>query len=148
MVWEYRYRDVSSLILLQTMTAWCITYRPLFDPQKVLRARMVRTLVNWSGEKVINSFVLRLREGLLGRYFWLSTCLYRSRRCSMRSLIGSLSLAFALTACAPLSKQDAVLGDAGKKAEQQEEYDTWWQTLTPEQRRREIERQHERALMP
>ena len=73
----------------------------------------------------------------------------------MRSLIGSLSLVFALTACAPLSKHDSVLGDAGEKAKQeeekakqQEEYNTWWQSLTPEQRAREIQKQHERALSP
>jgi hypothetical protein len=73
----------------------------------------------------------------------------------MRSLIGSLFLVFSLTACAPLSKHDSVLGEAGEKAEQheekakqQEEYNTWWESLTPEQRAREIQRQHERALMP
>ena len=70
----------------------------------------------------------------------------------MRSLLGSLSLVFALTACAPLSKHDSVRGDAGeierKKAEQQEQYNTWFQSLTPEQRAREFQRQHERALSP
>jgi membrane-bound lytic murein transglycosylase B len=70
----------------------------------------------------------------------------------MRSLIGSLSLVLALTACAPLSKHDSVRGDAGeierKKAEQQEQYNTWFQSLTPEQRAREFLRQHERALSP
>jgi hypothetical protein len=74
----------------------------------------------------------------------------------MRSYIGSLFLVFALTACAPLSKHDSGRGDAGEnakqqeqeKAKQQEEYNTWWQTLTPEQRAREILRQHERALSP
>jgi len=73
----------------------------------------------------------------------------------MRSYSGSLSLVFALTACAPLSKHDSVPGDAGKKAEQQEEkakqqerYNTWFQSLTPEQRAEEIQRQHERALSP
>jgi hypothetical protein len=66
----------------------------------------------------------------------------------MRSYIGSLSLVFVLTACAPLSKDDSVLGDSGKKAEQHEEYNTWWHSLTPEQRTREIQKQHERALMP
>jgi hypothetical protein len=70
----------------------------------------------------------------------------------MRSYIGSLSLMFALTACAPLFKHDSVPGDAGeierKKTEQQEEYNAWFQSLTPEQRTREIQRQHERALMP
>jgi hypothetical protein len=70
----------------------------------------------------------------------------------MRSLLGSLSLVFALTACAPLSKHDSVRGDAGeierKKAEQQEQYNTWFQSLTPAQQAREIQRQHERALSP
>jgi membrane-bound lytic murein transglycosylase B len=74
----------------------------------------------------------------------------------MRSLIGGLflvlALVFALTACAPLSKQDSVRGDAGeierKKAEQQEQYNAWFQSLTPEQRAREFQRQHERALSP
>ncbi len=74
----------------------------------------------------------------------------------MRSLIASLSLVFALTACAPLSTQDSVRGGAGEKAEQQEqekakqqeEYNTWFQSLTPEQREREFQRQHERALSP
>ena len=65
----------------------------------------------------------------------------------MRSLLGSL-LVFALTACAPLSKHDSVLGDACEKAERQEQYNTWFQSLTPEQRAREILRQHERALSP
>lgn len=66
----------------------------------------------------------------------------------MRPYIGILSFVFALTACAPLSKHDSVVGDASEKAKQQEEYNTWWQTLTPEQRAREIEKQHERALSP
>jgi membrane-bound lytic murein transglycosylase B len=70
----------------------------------------------------------------------------------MRSHIGSLSLVFALTACGPLSMHDSVLGDADeierKKAEQQEQYDAWFQSLTPEQRAREFQRQHERALSP
>ena len=70
----------------------------------------------------------------------------------MRSYIGTLSLVFALTACAPLSKHDSIRGDAGeierKKAEQQEQYNTWFQSLTPEQQAREILRQHERALSP
>jgi len=66
----------------------------------------------------------------------------------MRSYIGTLSLVFALTACAPLSKHDSVLGDAGEKAAQQEQYNTWFQTLTPAQQAREIQRQHERALSP
>jgi hypothetical protein len=66
----------------------------------------------------------------------------------MRSYLGTLSLVFALTACAPLSTHDSVLVEADKKAEKQEEYNTWWQTLTPEQRAREIEKQHERALSP
>ena len=72
----------------------------------------------------------------------------------MRSYIGTLSLVFALTACAPLPKHDSVRGDAGEKAkqqekaEQQEQYNTWFQSLTPEQRAREILRQHERALSP
>ena len=66
----------------------------------------------------------------------------------MRSYIGPLFFVFALTACAPTSTQDSILGEAGEKAKQQEEYNTWWQTLTPEQRAREIERQHERALSP
>lgn len=66
----------------------------------------------------------------------------------MCSYIGSLSLVFALTACTLVSKHDSVLGDAGEKVEQQEQYNTWFQTLTPEQREREIQRQHERALSP
>jgi hypothetical protein len=70
----------------------------------------------------------------------------------MRSYIGCLSLVFALTACAQPSKHDSVHGDAGeierKKAKQQEQYDTWFQSLTPEQQAREILRQHERALSP
>ena len=74
----------------------------------------------------------------------------------MRSYIGTLSLVFALTACAPLSKHDSVRGDAGEKAkqqeqekaEQQEQYNTWFQSLPPEQRAREFQRQHERALSP
>ena len=66
----------------------------------------------------------------------------------MRSYIGSLSLVFALTACAPLSKHDSVLGDACEKAQQQEQYNTWFQTLTPAQQARERLRQHERALSP
>jgi membrane-bound lytic murein transglycosylase B len=66
----------------------------------------------------------------------------------MGFLIASLSLLFALTACAPLSKQDSVPGDASEKAAQQKQYDAWFQSLTPEQRRREIQRQHERALSP
>jgi hypothetical protein len=73
----------------------------------------------------------------------------------MRSYIGTLSLVFALTACAPLSTRDSVPGEGGRKGEQQkeeskqqEEYNTWWQTLTPEERVREIEKQHERALSP
>jgi membrane-bound lytic murein transglycosylase B len=66
----------------------------------------------------------------------------------MRSYIGSLFLAFALTACAPLSKHDSVRGDADEKAEQQEQYNAWFQSLTPEQQAREILRQHERALSP
>jgi hypothetical protein len=66
----------------------------------------------------------------------------------MRSLLGSLSLVFVLTACAQLSKHDSVRGDAGEKAAQQEQYNTWFQTLTPAQQAREIQRQHERALSP
>ena len=66
----------------------------------------------------------------------------------MRSYIGTLSLVFALTACAPLSKHDSVLGDACEKAAQQEQYNTWFQTLTPAQQARERLRQHERALSP
>ncbi len=66
----------------------------------------------------------------------------------MRSYIGSLSLVFALTACAPLSKHDSSLGDASEKAERQEQYNTWFHSLTPEQRAREFQRQHERALSP
>ena len=74
----------------------------------------------------------------------------------MRSYIGTLSLVFALTACAPLPKLDSVRSDAGEKAKQQEQekakqqeqYDTWFQSLTPEQQAREILRQHERALSP
>ena len=66
----------------------------------------------------------------------------------MRSYIGSLSLVLALTACTPLSKHDSIRGDAGEKAERQEQYNTWFQSLTPEQRARETLRQHERALSP
>jgi hypothetical protein len=70
----------------------------------------------------------------------------------MHSLLGGLSLVFVLSACAQLSKHDSVRGDAGeierKKAEQQEQYNTWFQSLPPEQRAREILRQHERALSP
>lgn len=66
----------------------------------------------------------------------------------MRFYIGTLSLVFALTACAPHSKHDSVLRDAGEKEAQQEQYNTWFQSLTPEQRAREIQRQHERALSP
>jgi membrane-bound lytic murein transglycosylase B len=70
----------------------------------------------------------------------------------MRFYIGTLSLVFALvfalTACAPHSKHDAVLGDAGEKVKQQEQYNAWFRSLTPEQRAREIQRQHERALSP
>jgi membrane-bound lytic murein transglycosylase B len=77
----------------------------------------------------------------------------------MLSYITSLSLAlalvFALTACTSLSKHDSVLGDSGEKLEQQEEkakqqeqYNTWFQSLTPKQRAEEIQRQHERALSP
>ena len=66
----------------------------------------------------------------------------------MRSYIGTLSLVFALTACAPLPKHDSVRSDAGEKAEQQEQYNTWFQSLTPAQQAREILSQHERALSP
>ena len=74
----------------------------------------------------------------------------------MRSYIGTLSLVFALTACAPLPKHDSVRGDAGEeakqqeqeKAEQQQRYNTWFQSLTPAQQARVILRQHERALSP
>ena len=74
----------------------------------------------------------------------------------MRSYIGTLSLVFALTACAPLPKHDSVRGDAGEKAkqqeqektEQQEQCNTWFQSLTPAQQARVILRQHERALSP
>jgi hypothetical protein len=66
----------------------------------------------------------------------------------MRSLLGSLFLVFVLTACAQLSKHDSVRGDAGEKAKQQEQYNTWFQSLPPEQQAREILRQHERALSP
>ena len=66
----------------------------------------------------------------------------------MRFYIGTLSLVFALTSCAPHSKHDSVPGDAGEKTTQQEQYNTWFQSLTPEQRAREIQRQHERALSP
>jgi hypothetical protein len=66
----------------------------------------------------------------------------------MRFQIGSLSLVFALAACAPLSKHDSVRGDAGEKAERQERYNTWFESLTPEQQARERLRQHERALSP
>lgn len=66
----------------------------------------------------------------------------------MRSLIASLSLLLTLTACTPFSKQDSVPAESGEKAKQQEQYDAWFQSLTPEQRAREIQRQHERALVP
>ncbi len=70
----------------------------------------------------------------------------------MRSYIGSIYLVFVLTSCAQIPKHDSVRGDAGeierKKAEQQEQYNTWFQSLTPEQRAREFQRQHERALSP
>jgi len=66
----------------------------------------------------------------------------------MRSYIGSLFLVFALTACAPLSKHDSVLGNGREKAERQEQYNAWFQSLTPEQQARERLRQHERALSP
>lgn len=36
-VWEYRYTGVSSPMLLPITEAWCIEYKLLFDPQKVLR---------------------------------------------------------------------------------------------------------------
>ena len=141
-------------MLLPITESWCIEDRLRFDPQKVFRYWLRKDcgqsldLNSRSGEEAFNSFVFRLHEDLLGRYVLVSTYLYRSRRCSMRSLIGSLSLVFALTACAPLAKHDPVFGDAAKKAEQQQEYNTWWQSLTPEQRAREIEKQHERALSP
>jgi hypothetical protein len=74
----------------------------------------------------------------------------------MRSLFISLSLLFALTACAPLSKDESTRGGAGEngaqqkqeKAKQQQDYDAWWQSLTPEQRAEEVFKQHERALSP
>ena len=70
----------------------------------------------------------------------------------MRFLIGSLSVMLALTACAPIPKQDSVCGNADeierKKAEQQEQYNAWFQSLSAEQRAREFQRQHERALSP
>ena len=74
----------------------------------------------------------------------------------MSSLIGSLSLLFTLTACAPLSAHESMPGDADKKAvqpeqqkaTQEEQYKTWWESLTPEQRAKEFQRQHERALSP
>jgi hypothetical protein len=70
----------------------------------------------------------------------------------MRSYIRSLSLVFLLTACVPVSKHDSVLVDAGeierKNADKQEQYNVWFQSLTPEQRAREFQRQHERALSP
>lgn len=66
----------------------------------------------------------------------------------MRFLISGLFLVLVLTACASLSKHDSVQGDAGEKAKQQEQYDAWFQSLTPEERAREFQRQHERALVP
>jgi hypothetical protein len=66
--------------------------------------------------------------------------------------IGSVFLVFVLTACASLSKYDSGRGDTGeierKQTEQQEQYNAWFQSLTPKQRAREFQRQHERALSP
>jgi len=73
----------------------------------------------------------------------------------MRAMMGSPFLVFAVTACTSLSKHESTRGDAGgkatqqeEKAKQQEQYDAWFQPLTPAERRREIQRQHERALVP
>lgn len=73
----------------------------------------------------------------------------------MRAIMGSLFLVFALTACTLFLKDESSRGDPGgnanqreEKATQQEQYDAWFQSLTPEERRREIQRQHERALSP
>lgn len=70
----------------------------------------------------------------------------------MHSLLGHLTIVLTLTACTQLSNHDSVRADAGEsvqqKAEQQKQYDTWFHTLTPEQRAREFQRQHERALSP
>lgn len=90
----------------------------------------------------------------------------------MRFLLGSLSFMLMLTACAPLSKHDSVLGNAGeiigrtllcsvtmclsevhyynvwKHPEQEAQYKAWFESLTPEERAREFQRQHERALSP
>lgn len=82
-----------------------------------------------------------------------------------------LVIAIALmTACAPLSKHDSILGDVGEVAgrailcpltlcisemefarqeherTQQQRRAAWYQSLTPEQQEREDQRQHERSL--
>lgn len=75
-----------------------------------------------------------------------------------------------LAACAPLSKHDSVLGDAGevmgrailcpvtlclsemgfydnwKRDQRQQRYAQWYQSLTPEQQDREDQRQHEQRI--
>lgn len=75
-----------------------------------------------------------------------------------------------MTACAPLSKHDSVMGDIGevagrallcpltlcisemefarqwKEQEQQARYGQWYHSLTPEQQAREDQRAHERQL--
>jgi hypothetical protein len=74
----------------------------------------------------------------------------------MRSLIGTLCICFALTGCTPLSANHSIPGDAGNKPPQKEQekaareqhYKIWWESLTPEQRAKEFQRQHERALSP
>jgi len=71
----------------------------------------------------------------------------------MHSYIRSLSLVFSLTACVPVAKHNSVPLDAAgeterKNADKQEQYNAWFQSLTPEQRAREFQRQHERALSP
>lgn len=66
----------------------------------------------------------------------------------MRFYIGTLSLVFALTAWAPLSKDDFARGDAGERAKRQEQYNVWFQSLTPERREMELQNQNERALLP
>lgn len=74
----------------------------------------------------------------------------------MRSLSGSLAVFFMLATCAPLSKHASIPGVAENNtaqreqetASQQEQYDAWWQSLTPKQRVTESQHQHERALSP
>lgn len=81
-----------------------------------------------------------------------------------------LSIVLLVTACAPLSKHDSILGDTGevlgravlcpltlcfseigfyqkyKDEQRQEMYARWYQSLTPEQQAREDQRQHERSI--